>query len=244
MTTSMGQAVPIEHPPEDLELMSAAHRYRRWVFELIRPHVGRHILEVGAGIGNYSAFLAEYGSLVALEKGPTLAAALRRQFAGAPDVRVVEHDIVDPEVQALGTGAFDTVVCLDVLEHIEDDARALGHMHALLADGGTLILKVPALPALYGTIDRALGHERRYRAGQLRRLVAEAGFVDPELSYMNMIGAVGWWINGRVWRRTAQSPAQIRTFERMVPLIQRLERKWAPPFGQSLVIVCRKAAAA
>ena len=241
--TTRDHGVPDESALRDLELMAEARRYRRWVTDVIRPYVGRHVLEVGAGIGNYSEFLADR-PLVALEISPTLVRYLRRRFAGKANVTVVEQDILDPSVLALKARRFDTVVCLDVLEHLADDEKALRHIHELLADGGHFLLKVPAIPALYGTIDRAIGHARRYRFDVLRRLLKDAGFIEVRQHYMNLVGFFAWWMNARVWRRTVQSAAQIRAFDRwVVPVSRSLERRWSPPFGQSLVAVCRKAGA-
>lgn len=234
------ELVPSEYDVQDLERMQQAPRYIRWVFGLIAPHVGQRVLEVGAGIGNYSEFLVACESLTLVDQSSACCAALRSRFQSQDGVRVLQMDICNPDVLALRESRFDTIICLDVLEHT-DDTLALRHMNALLAPGGILILKVPALPVLHGTIDEALGHHRRYRRKDLLALVDRAGFFTERHVFLNFIGALGWWINAHVLRRRKQSLGQIRFFDRyLMPLIVWWEQRWPPPLGQSLLVVCRK----
>jgi hypothetical protein len=111
-------------------------------------------------------------------------------------------------------------------------------MAAVLPTGGKAVLIVPAFEALYGPIDRHLGHYRRYSKRDLKGLAAAAGFSVKSLRYMNSIGCLGWWVNARILRRTEQSAGQIRTFDRwIVPPLEWLESRMEPPFGQSIFAV-------
>jgi SAM-dependent methyltransferase len=149
-------------------------------------------------------------------------------------------DATDPAFLDFERHRPDTVVCLNVLEHIEDDTRALRHMHAVLPPGGRALLIVPAFAGLYGPIDRNLGHYRRYSPRAFRQKAASIGF-RARLRYMNTVGFFGWWVNAKILKRTEQSESQIQFFDSMiVPLMSRLERAVPPPFGQSIFAVLEK----
>ncbi|HEV2750682.1 MAG TPA: methyltransferase [Gemmatimonadales bacterium] len=232
---------PTEAAPADqfgaatLERMAAAPRYNRWMFERLRPWLGRRVLEVGAGIGNMSAFLTDRERVVLTDTEPYYLGRLRERFGDRPNVRVVELRLpaFDPQLVA---ERVDTVFCLNVLEHIEEDAASLGAMRQLLEPGGRLVLLVPALRPLYGTLDQALGHFRRYDRGEVVRKLDETGFRVRHVEYFNLGGAFGWWLASRVLRRRMISPAALRWYEALVPLF-RMER-WLPwRLGQSLIAI-------
>jgi SAM-dependent methyltransferase len=133
------------------------------------------------------------------------------------------------------------VACLNVLEHVRDDAAALAHMHAVLPEGGRAVLIVPAFERLYGPIDERLGHYRRYSKKSLTRVAERAGFRAETLRYMNSVGFFGWWFNAHVARKTAQSEVQIAVFDALVvPVLSRVEGWMEPPLGQSIFAVLRK----
>ncbi len=218
-----------------LEHMAAAPRYNRWMFERLRPWVGRRVIEIGAGIGNMSAFLADRERLVLTDTEDYYLGRLRARFGGERHVAVAELRLpaVEPRLQA---ERLDTVVCLNVLEHIEDDRASLRAMHDLLEPGGRLVLLVPALRALYGTLDQALGHFRRYARRELATKFREAGFQLRHLEYFNLAGVPGWWFAGRVLRRRLIPTGALRWYEALVPLF-RLERLLPWRIGQSLIAI-------
>lgn len=218
-----------------LEQLAAAPRYNRWMFERLRPWVGRRVLEVGSGIGNLSAFLADRERAVLTDTRPEYLARLRARFAAYPNVAVA-HLYLPADDGALEGERFDTVICLNVLEHVADDARSLAMMHGLLHRSGRLILLVPALPALYGSLDRALGHVRRYTTRELRTKFEQAGLRMRHLEYFNLAGMPGWWFTGRVLRRDIIPAASLRWFDALVPLF-RLERFLPWRLGQSLIAI-------
>jgi SAM-dependent methyltransferase len=130
---------------------------------------------------------------------------------------------------------------LNVLEHIRDDRQALHGMASILTPGGVVVLLVPAFPALYGPIDRNLGHYRRYSRRSIARLAGATGLRIRKAHYMNALGFFGWWVNSHILKRAAQSERQIEIFDRyLVPLMSRLEGLTHPPFGQSLLVVLEK----
>src|SRR5436305_10937142 len=221
-----------------LERMAAAPRFNRWMFERLRPWIGRRVLEIGAGIGNMSAFLVDQAPVdrvVLTDTEPVYLGRLRERFAGRPHVSVAELRL--PTVSpALAAERLDTVVCLNVLEHIEDDRASLRAMHDLLQPGGRLVLLVPSLRALYGTLDEALGHFRRYVPAELSEKLGAAGFRLRHLEYFNLAGVPGWWVAGRVLRRRLIPTGALRWYEALVPLF-RLERLLPWRIGQSLIAI-------
>jgi len=223
-----------------LQRMSRLRRYNGWLWKKVSPYIGKRVLEVGAGTGNMTRFLAARDSVVATDINPAYLAELRTRFEGLPHVRICPLDLTSngpyPE---LGSD-FDTIVCLNVLEHLADDAGALRRMYDLLSPAGHLLLVVPSMPSLYGEIDRSIGHHRRYECHELRRKLEAAGFSVERVAPFNMIGALGWYVNARLLRRRAVPGFQSRINDLLVPLL-RLEDHLNCPVGLSLLAVARRA---
>lgn len=218
-----------------LERLALAPRYNTWMFDRLMPWVGDAVIEIGAGIGNLSAFLMDRKRVMLTDTSPHYLEALRSRFAGKPHVSVARLFLPEVDPGAFGPG-FDTVICLNVLEHVEDDARSLRAILTLLKPGGRLVLLVPALPSIYGTLDRALGHYRRYGRRDLIRRFQDAGFRVPHTEYFNLGGIPGWWFTGRVLRRELIPQGSLRLYDALVPLF-RLERFLPWRVGQSLIAV-------
>jgi SAM-dependent methyltransferase len=234
-------AATAEYTVRDQELMQRAGRYFQWQADLAAGAVGRRVVEVGCGLGNFTGHLLDRELVVATDVEPCCTARLAARFPGRANLAIHTADVLSPEFASLARYEPDSVVCLNVLEHVVDDALALRQMGGLLKPGGRVALIVPAFPALYGPIDRRLGHYRRYTRASIARLARETGFRVAALRYMNSVGCVGWWVNARILRRTEQSEAQIRLFDRwIVPPMRQAEAMVPPPFGQSLFAVLEK----
>ena len=230
---------------ETLRRMASVDRYNRWIYDEIRAYAGQRILEVGCGIGNMTAFFLDRALLVALDLLPEAAALVREKYAGHANLITWQGDITsEATVARLEPYGFDTVVCLNVLEHIRDDARALAHMHRVLQQGGRLLLVTPAGRYLYGTLDQGLGHYRRYERKPLGDLVASVGFAVERLRYMNLAGVPGWFLSSRVLRHRILPRAGLRGFNALAPLFIAAEKALRAvvdvPWGQSLVCIARK----
>jgi SAM-dependent methyltransferase len=223
-----------------LRRIEALRRYNAFLWDLIRPYVGRRVLEVGSGTGVITQYLATREHVVATDIDPQYVDLLRRTYAGNPKVEVRLLDLVKLTDNGLPRHHFDTVVCSNVLEHVEDDEGALRAMRDLLAPGGRVVLVIPALRALYGSIDRAIGHHRRYTRDEIARKLADAGLAVEHLGYFNMVGVAGWFLNARILGRRSVPGVQARLNDRLVPLL-RLEQRLRPPFGMSLLAVGRVA---
>lgn len=227
-----------EYTVRDQERMRFATNYFDWQARLVLPHVGRRVIEIGCGLGNFTRYLADRELVVGIDIEPACAEQWQRAY---PRHTGASMDVTQPEFLELKQHRPDTVVCLNVLEHVEDDITALRHMHAVLPAGGRAILIIPAYESLYGPIDHNLGHYRRYSKKPFADLARRLGF-RPALKYMNMVGCVGWWVNAKVLRRTEQSEEQIKLFDSViVPVLSRVEAAVEPPFGQSIFAVLEKA---
>ena len=224
---------------DDLETMQEARRYSAHVFELFRTHIGRRILEVGSGIGTMSRRLADAADLVVgLEPNVNCVSRLEDAMRGHPRFVLHACHLEECDPAELTGHRFDTVVCVNVLEHIKDDAAALRTFKNVLMPGGRVLVFVPAVQAAYGPLDAELGHHRRYSKPMLAGAFAEAGLELITLRYTNPIGLLGWMYNSHISRSTAHSLTQVKLFETLVaPWALPIERMIPPPIGLSLVAV-------
>lgn len=223
----------------ELDAMAEARNYCRWIMRYFTPYLGERVVEIGAGTGTFSELLLNSErtvDLVLFEAAHNLFPLLRQRFA---DRKVRLHcGAFDP---AALEGASDSIVLVNVLEHILDDAGLLSQIHDSLRPGGSLLLFVPALMWNYGSLDKTFGHYRRYSKRGLRQKLKEAGLRVEHMRYVNMMGIASWFLAGKVLRQTTLSPAQVRWYDRwVVPWSFKLERVCEPPLGQSLLAVAVK----
>jgi SAM-dependent methyltransferase len=224
---------------ETLEIMQAAPRYNRWQYDRVAPFLGRRVCEVGSGIGNMSALFLDNAPelLVLTDTDPYYREALEQQFAGRQDVVVEELTLPDSTAgDRFQEFRLDTVVALNVIEHIGEDVEALRCIRSMLRPRGRAVILVPALERLFGSLDKALGHHRRYTRRSIRERMRQAGFRVERVFYFNLLGTLGWWLNARV-RKVPRIPlAQLRQFDRLVPML-RMEDLIRLPLGQSVIAV-------
>jgi 2-polyprenyl-3-methyl-5-hydroxy-6-metoxy-1,4-benzoquinol methylase len=239
---------PAPHPASeytlrDQERMQLAGNYFNWQARMVKPHLGRRVLEIGCGVGNFTRHLLDRELVVGIDVEEACLERLHQSFPDRPNLVLRVLDVLDHVFLELKRYDLDSIVLLNVLEHVSDDASALRHMNAILAPRGKVILIIPAFESLYGPIDANLGHYRRYSKKSFRALVEAQGFQIHTLRYMNSVGFAGWWINAKVFRKTQQSESQIKWFDsKVVPILSRLESAVEPPVGQSLFAVLEKAA--
>ena len=213
--------------------------YVRWIAGLLRPHLGDHVLEIGASTGTFSGILmGRRLRYVAAESDPLYLHALYNRFLRTPNVEVAE---CDP-----GRGAdfpwreeFDTAICLNVLEGVEDPSTTLAGLHRALKPGGTLLLLAPLGPGLFGSIDEAMGQRRRFDRKRLDSLLAGAGFQIEKSRQINKAGRIAWWLSSRVLRRSRPSRLSLKLFDKTVWLWRLLDPVLPWP-GLSLVAVARR----
>ena len=224
-----------------LDSLAQTPRFNRWLADTIQPFVGTHVLEIGAGIGNLSQFLAaRRKSYTASDIDEEHLARLRVRFTHRPNLSLVRCDLSDPGDFAPIEASADTVICLNVLEHIEDDAVGLQNIVRALLPGGTAIVLVPQDQSIYGTLDKVLGHYRRYSEAELRKKMEAAGFQVDRVLHFNRVTRPGWWFNGQVLRRRHFSRLQLWWFDRLVWLWRRIDRLLPWP-AVSIIAIARKA---
>jgi SAM-dependent methyltransferase len=209
---------------ETLESLSAAPRFNKWMADTIQPYVGSRIMEIGAGIGNLTRFLVPRTKRylvtdVALEH----LARLTSRFQHRPNVEVCPVDLRKSEHFRDLASEMDSVVCLNVLEHIEDDLAGLRNIHSVLCPGGRAIILVPHGQEIFGTLDAALGHYRRYSEDELRKKMEQTGFHVERVIMFNRISRPAWFFSGKVLKRTALNRRQMRLFDRFVWLWRKID---------------------
>jgi SAM-dependent methyltransferase len=243
METRVGIS-PSEYLGEELEFIELAVNYHRAIFSFFSPYIRGRVLELGSGTGSFTKLLleSEPDLVCALEPSKILFPVLQKRFETEKRLLPFQGTLDS----YLGEGAispYQTVVLVNVLEHIEDDTRVLRQIHEILESKGHLLLFVPAMRILYGVHDKLIGHFRRYSRKELRRKCEEAGFHVMKVFYFDLIGAPLWFLQTRVLRRPIHrmNTSTIKFFDNyLVPLTLALERKIKFPFGKSLVAICRK----
>ena len=220
--------------------MAEARNYCRWILDFFAPYLGKRVVEIGAGIGTFSQLLLNADrtiDLVLFEAATNLFPSLRKRFSEDPRVHVHAGSF-EPSVLR---EPVDSVVLVNVLEHVSDDAALLLQIQRSLRSGGSLLLFVPALEWNFGSLDKAFEHHRRYTKATLRKKLQDAGFRIERMRYANFPGVAAWFFAGKVLRQRTLNPFQVRWYDRwIVPWCSRLEMSLEPPIGQSLAVVALK----
>jgi len=226
-----------------LSVIRGSPRYNAWLYNCIRRQLQGVVLDIGSGLGNIArqfqeplieeVILSDYDQLMLKALGET-SFPLRKY-------RVLALDITDPCITSdkLG-GIADTVTCINVLEHIEDDVAALKHMRHLLKKEGKVVIFVPALQGIYGSLDRLVDHHRRYTKRTLRAALERAGFKVKDGYYMNIFGILTWFLAGRILKQKEFHKEACHMLDRIVPTLRVLESLGSPPLGQSLIMVAQR----
>lgn len=218
---------------ETLESMSQAKFYNKWSLEKFKRYLKGKIIEVGCGIGNFTVTLSQYGEVVGID--------IDKKFVKKNiDARIkVGYGDIEKGEYFFGNATFDTAVCINVLEHILDDKKALKNLYLLLKREGYLILLVPIHNFLYGEIDKSIGHLRRYDPNILKSELTNLGFTIIKSRKLNFLGAIGWFIAGRILTDKQVDENKIKLFNLISPLLL-LENIIEPPIGTSVLIVAKK----
>jgi glycosyltransferase involved in cell wall biosynthesis len=225
---------------ETLQSMRWARRYNRWIIARIAPFIGDRILEAGAGIGNITAHLLNRELIVAADDNPSYLERLAANFSNNPNVLTAEINLECSDgILKLKEHRFDTIVCVNVIEHLKPDEEVLRRFFEVLQPGGRAIILAPQGRWLYGSIDRALDHHRRYSRAEIRQKMERAGFEIDEIFGINRVAPPFWLLNGRVLRRTSVPGAQVRFFDRLVPLVKIFDR-FLPLPPLSIIAIGRK----
>jgi glycosyltransferase involved in cell wall biosynthesis len=224
-----------EYGSEILARLNRAPRFTKWMADTIRPFLGERVLEIGAGIGNLTSNLVPRKEYWASDINPQYLDRLEKLKQTRPYLEVKYTDASSGETYP--EQHFDTVICLNVVEHLEDDLNALRNIRASLDDNGRAIILVPNGPGLYGSLDRILGHYRRYTKQQLIEICEQAGFRVEKMIKFNRIGSPGWWWNGKVLKRTTFGLWQIKLLNAILPIVRPFDRFLPFPHLSWIVIL-------
>jgi glycosyltransferase involved in cell wall biosynthesis/phospholipid N-methyltransferase len=223
-----------------LDALLYAPRFNRWMADTIAPYAGQKVLEIGAGMGNMTRHLCPHRKLyVATDVNTEYCDHLRNSLRHRPSVHVHKLDATDPEDFSAFAQQIDTVICLNVLEHIEDDAATLRFIRTLLEPGGRVIVLVPNDPDAYGTVDKEIGHHRRYTPAHLRKLMTDSGYEVEEILKFNRASMPGWRITGQILKSKTLSRSSVRVFDSLVWLWRKIDNSlpWEP---SSIIAIARR----
>ena len=228
------------YPGGELEALRQSPNYYGWLLRHFLPYLGERVLEIGAGVGTVADYVLQntkVPELILVEPADNLFPQLQERFSGTSRVKLVHGQLED----VASSVSVNSVIAVNVLEHVVDDEGLVRTINRVLLPGGLVLLFVPALPWLYGTLDESFQHIRRYTKRGLARRLEETGFRVERLHYFNCLGVVAWFLAGKILRRRAIHLSDARRYDRwIVPWASRLESHWTPPLGQSLVAVARK----
>lgn len=224
---------------KDLEAMSFAKNYHKWILAEFSPYLGSSVAEVGAGVGSFSTLVLEtsINSLVAFEPSQNMYPLLQEALSKDKRARAIN----DFFGRANAGQRFDSILYVNVLEHIEDDVSELAKACDALAPKGHLLIFVPALPWLYSEFDRQVGHFRRYMKKDLVKLARRSGLSVVKARYFDAAGIIPWYINF-VLLKNSMSSGSVSLYDRLVvPAMRVMERLVPIPVGKNLLLVAKKA---
>jgi len=220
-------------------------QYNQWIFDSFKFYLGNKIFEAGCGNGNITRLIFQTNRMdryLGVDISKDFCNQLQNTLVPPlhTEARFVAMDLENPDLAILGTDLFDSIICLNVLEHIQEDQKLLKLFFSKLSPGGRLILQVPAFPALFGTIDEIDGHHRRYSRNGLGDLLRNGGFSVQQLRFFNFAGIPAWIWHGKIKRLKTHSMAEVKMWDKFVPILRWME-KWLPiPVGLSIFAVAEK----
>jgi glycosyltransferase involved in cell wall biosynthesis len=219
--------------------LESARRFNLWMGEVLRPHLGDRVLEIGAGIGNLTKQFIPRELYVVSDINPHYLHYLHSYAHGKPYIHVLHVDAGNPEHFRNLESTFDTVLMINVLEHVPDEELALRNVWSALAPGGRAVILVPCHPSLYGSLDVVLGHRERYTKPALRHALERIGFRVEKLFDFNRCSVPGWWLNGKLLRKKTFSKPQLKALDSAMAILKRIDRFWPWP-GLSTIAVAVK----
>jgi glycosyltransferase involved in cell wall biosynthesis len=228
-----------EYGSHILARLSRAPTFNAWMADQIREYCGHRVLEIGSGVGNLTRRLVPRTEYVATDINPLYLQILSVLAADRPYMKTTYCDVTDVASFPRLASGYDTVICLNVIEHVKDDAGALSNIRSVLAERGRAIVLVPHGQWNFGTLDHVLGHERRYSRAALQRLAEDCHFQVNTIFEFNRVGTPAWFFNGKVLRRTQFGLVQIWMLDLLTPLFRRIDHLLPFP-GLSLIAVLER----
>lgn len=230
---------------ENLNAWNKLDRYSKWIYHMYEKYIGKEVLDIGGGVGTAISFYIDKAErVVATELFENQVNIMNKRFENYQYFKEIQADIMKDDFSAYDK--FDTIILINVLEHIEDDRKALANMKKLLKDSGTIIICVPAMPGLYCYMDKNVGHYRRYTKGELRVKAKRAELQVIEDKYMNFMGILPYWIKGKLKKdnggsfSTSIDEGESKLYSIATSILEPIERVIKPPIGISEFIILTK----
>jgi 2-polyprenyl-3-methyl-5-hydroxy-6-metoxy-1,4-benzoquinol methylase len=228
-----------------LELFSNAEAFNKWLFNSVAPFCSGNILEIGSGIGNLSKFLIEKFEKVALsDMRNEYCEILNEKFATHQNFKIayqIDLSLTDFEnINSSLLNKFDTVIALNVIEHIGNDLLAIENCKKMLKDQGRLIILVPAYQSLFNSLDSMLYHYKRYTKKSLSLLLKNAGLNIVHSQYFNFAGILGWWYSGTVLKKKIITGHQLSLFNKLIPIFRFIDKLILYKWGLSVIVISEK----
>lgn len=223
-----------------LEVLKEAKNYNKWITDEIQQYITPPSLEIGAGTGNISSHFLQKKPLYLSDEDKGLVKNLKKKFEKNQNVFVTQLDITKQPYKKYQK-FFSTLFAINVLEHIQDDQTALKNMNTMLKKNGKLLLLVPAKQKAYTKLDKDLGHFRRYEKKEIIKKMKKAGYVIETIYFFNFVGLISWYLRDKMNKDNIHlKPYHITLFDKIVPILRKIETVFRPPVGISLIIVGRK----
>jgi len=226
---------------KDLEDLTAARNYYKWIIEIFRPFLGDTVAEIGAGNGNFTNFLAEekIKNIFAFEPSNNMYPLLSNKFKKNSRITTI-NKFFEEKYQEF-TNFFDSVLYINVLEHIEDDKKELKYAYKTIKKGGHILIFAPALSFLFSNFDKKIGHFRRYHKKGLINIIRESGFSIEDVRYFDSVGIITWYIVFVLLKKTTTNKTNIKLYDKLiVPPLRLLENLIPPPVGKNLLLIGKK----
>ncbi len=225
-----------------LAAISGANKFNEWMYETVKPYCHGHVLEIGSGIGNISQyFLRDNLSVTLTDLRQTYCEVLEQKFKNYPNLKgIIKVNLTHPNFEteyANLLASFDSIVALNVVEHIENDSLALANCYKLLKPNGHVVILVPAYKWLFNKFDVGLEHFRRYTKKRLVQLIAGNNFEIKHSQYFNAVAIAGWFVSGTILRRETIAEGQMGLFNKLVPILKIIDKVIANRFGISTICV-------
>ncbi len=226
---------------ENMEILSSMNDYYKWVSEALRKYSGDRILDIGCANGNLMQFFLDKELVVGADYSSDYLKQIRARFKEKKNFKAIEFDAVDSKKsKTLKKYKFDTIITMNTFEHIKDDQKAFNNSYQILEKNGRMLVFVPAGMWLYSILDFEGGHYRRYNKEELAGKMRKAGFLIEEIFYINIAGALGWYVNHVLRKKRIYSPGTFKVYNALVPLFKLFESLVKAPFGLSLIAIGRK----
>jgi len=236
-----------EYTGRELEAMSEAANYHRWILDIFKPYLGKHLVEVGAGLGSFSELILTHHDCETLSLVEPTERMCRHLILRATElskytrIEAYNSTFLDAIPLIRARQIPDSIIYVNVLEHIEDDETELNAVYQSLSDGGHALIFVPALPWLHGSLDERVGHFRRYTKPELERKLQRNGFKVLHSAYFDFPGIAPWWIMSRLLRSDTVGGGAVSLYDRLVvPTLRRIETFVPPPIGKNIIAVGKK----